>query len=286
MNTSASSPPSAAAIAAIAGAQPVHVDVERQDGARLAAPRAASTSRMSAVPARPEQARLVLEPARRARAAPARPRSSSHSSRPGSTSPERVAITSPSSGVKPIVVSTERPSRTAASDAPAPRWQVTIRARRRRAAPPPGAPPRRARARGSRSGAAASARATRAAARRSPPPAAASAWNAVSKQRDGRHAAAAARRTASSAASAGGWCSGASAVSSCERGDDRVVDHAPGRRSASPPCTTRWPTASAVRRARRERRLDVDSPGARDRARRAARRPRRAAAASGCSTRR
>ena len=35
--------------------------------------------------------------------------SSSHSSRPGSTLPERVAITRPSSGVKPIVVSTRAP---------------------------------------------------------------------------------------------------------------------------------------------------------------------------------
>ena len=36
-------------------------------------------------------------------------------------------MTSPSSGVNPIVVSTELPSSTAASDAPAPRWHVTIR---------------------------------------------------------------------------------------------------------------------------------------------------------------
>ena len=43
--------------------------------------------------------------------------------------PARVAITSPSSGVKPIVVSTLWPCRTAASDAPAPRWQDTIRSR-------------------------------------------------------------------------------------------------------------------------------------------------------------
>ena len=35
--------------------------------------------------------------------------------------PDRVAMTRPSSGVKPIVVSTERPAWTAASDAPAPR---------------------------------------------------------------------------------------------------------------------------------------------------------------------
>ena len=52
---------------------------------------------------------------------------SSQRSIPGSTEPDRVAITSPSFGVKPIVVSTERPPRTAASDAPAPRWQVTSR---------------------------------------------------------------------------------------------------------------------------------------------------------------
>ena len=53
--------------------------------------------------------------------------SSSQSTSPGSTEPERVAITSPSSGVKPIVVSTETPPATAASEAPAPRWHVTIR---------------------------------------------------------------------------------------------------------------------------------------------------------------
>ena len=51
-----------------------------------------------------------------------RPRSrSSHSRSPGSVLPARVAITSPSSGVKPIVVSTLRPRSTAASEAPAPR---------------------------------------------------------------------------------------------------------------------------------------------------------------------
>ena len=36
-------------------------------------------------------------------------------------------MTRPSSGVNPMVVSTERPESTAASDAPAPRWQVTTR---------------------------------------------------------------------------------------------------------------------------------------------------------------
>ena len=51
--------------------------------------------------------------------------------RPGSTLPLRVAMTRPSSGVKPMVVSTLRPPCTAASEAPAPRWQVTSRSRGR-----------------------------------------------------------------------------------------------------------------------------------------------------------
>ena len=34
----------------------------------------------------------------------------------------------PSSGVYPIVVSTERPSRTAVTEQPPPRWQTTTRA--------------------------------------------------------------------------------------------------------------------------------------------------------------
>ena len=47
-------------------------------------------------------------------------------SSPGSTSPPRVPITSPSSGVRPIEVSTERPWSIAQTLAPEPRWQVTI----------------------------------------------------------------------------------------------------------------------------------------------------------------
>ena len=83
-------------------------------------------ARMSAVPARPSRPeRCSSVAASSAGGVPAC--SSSHRTRPGSTLPERVAMTSPSSGVKPIVVSTDRPSRTAASDAPAPRWQVTSR---------------------------------------------------------------------------------------------------------------------------------------------------------------
>ena len=48
----------------------------------------------------------MLERLGRARARLEPGGSSSHSRRPGSTLPERVAITRPSSGVKPIVVST------------------------------------------------------------------------------------------------------------------------------------------------------------------------------------
>lgn len=42
----------------------------------------------------------------------------------GSTEPLRVAITSPSSGVKPMVVSTLRPAAMAQREQPAPRWQL------------------------------------------------------------------------------------------------------------------------------------------------------------------
>ena len=42
----------------------------------------------------------------------------------GSMSPERVPITSPSSGVRPIEVSNERPPSTAHADAPLPRWST------------------------------------------------------------------------------------------------------------------------------------------------------------------
>ena len=47
--------------------------------------------------------------------------------------PDRVAMTRPSRGVKPMVVSTERSPATAASEEPAPRWHETTRAGR----PPP-----------------------------------------------------------------------------------------------------------------------------------------------------
>ncbi len=45
----------------------------------------------------------------------------------GSMEPERVAITSPSSGLKPMLVSMDRPWRTAVAEAPPPRWHTTSR---------------------------------------------------------------------------------------------------------------------------------------------------------------
>ena len=45
----------------------------------------------------------------------------------GSSEPARVAMTRPSSGLKPMVVSTERPSRTAVAEAPPPMWHTTRR---------------------------------------------------------------------------------------------------------------------------------------------------------------
>ena len=45
----------------------------------------------------------------------------------GSMSPERVPMTMPSTGVRPMLVSTTRPPRMAAMLQPLPRWQVTIR---------------------------------------------------------------------------------------------------------------------------------------------------------------
>jgi hypothetical protein len=46
---------------------------------------------------------------------------------PGSKSPARVPITSPSSGVMPMLVSTLQPCSIAVTLAPLPKWQETIR---------------------------------------------------------------------------------------------------------------------------------------------------------------
>ncbi len=170
----------------------------------------------------------------------------SHSTRPGSTLPERVAITRPSSGVKPIVVSTERPSR------PRPATRRRRGGRSRSAAPPAAgraaprraATRRRATARGSRSGAAPSARATRAAARRSRRPAGSVGVERRVEAGDRGHVRA------------------GRALDGVERGERlrlvqrrQVGERRAGRarprrrrrtgaRKRVPPWTTRWPTAS------------------------------------------
>ena len=151
-------------------------------------------------------------------------------------------MTRPSSGVNPIVVSTERPSSTAQREAPAPRWQETIRARgRRELTRAPGgvgvgeaveAEPAQRR----------SARATRAAGRRSPRRA--GGWRGRRcRSRPPPARPGSACETASTAASDFGWCSGASSVRS-RSADSTPASSRTAERKRSPPWTMRWPTAS------------------------------------------
>jgi hypothetical protein len=109
-----------------AGAQAVDVDVDRQPGVVVVARQHGAHVGVAGQAAQAALASRAPARGRRRR----RPWRSSHSTSPGSTLPARVAMTRPSIGVKPIVVSTQRPSRTAASDAPAPRWQLTTRGAR------------------------------------------------------------------------------------------------------------------------------------------------------------
>ena len=209
----------------------------------------------------------MLQRRRRPRRRQSRAASTSHETSPGSIDPERVAITSPSSGVKPIVVSTERPPRTAASEAPAPRWQVTTRTRRRRAPAQRGRAPRRrtrATGRGTRTAGRRALAPRRAGSRRWTPPRAASRGTRCrSTRRAGRPAATA--RTGAIAASDRGWWSGARAASARDRRDDAVVDRArPAPRTASrrgPPGGRPRRPGRAVRDRGRERRIAVARRG-------------------------
>ena len=119
--------------------QAVHGGGHRGDAARAAG--AGSTSRASRrgrvagrggghapracppVPARPARPERCSSPAASSAGGQPRRSVSSQSSRPGSTLPDLVAITRPSSGVKPIVVSTLRPPWTARQRRP--RAEVT-----------------------------------------------------------------------------------------------------------------------------------------------------------------
>ena len=224
----------------------------RGRGRASASPRRrASTSRMSPCPPGPAGRRLALQ-RRRATSLGVEPACSQqpqHAGR-GRRVPERVAITSPSSGVKPIVVSTERPPRTAASEAPAPRWQVTTPA----AAPAGAGAARRRRAtgRGSRTGAAPSARATRGAARRWRPPPGGGVERGV-EAGDRRHVGQRARRPRRCRPAPPAGAAAPASVELLAGPPTTSSSTRTGSRKRAPPCTTRCPTASGRRSSGAER---------------------------------
>ena len=165
--------------------QPVDVDVEGELRVRVARPPARPARRGGRrAPGQALEPGLVLEDPARGSSTSTPPCCSSQSRMPGSSEPGAgLHDQARPAGVKPIVVSTERPSRTAHSEAPAPRWQETIRRRRPatgRRARPPVVRRRRARGRGSRSDAARSGGSTPGAGRTSRPRPAMVAWNDVS----------------------------------------------------------------------------------------------------------
>ncbi len=169
---------------------------------------------------------------------------SSHSSMPGSTLPDRVLIGTPSKGVKPIEVSTPPPSRAAHTDDPPPRW---ARTRRNVPAGRPSSPAARWSAQAydrpwkpyrrspyllRHSAGSAYVAAT----------AGMPAWKAVSGHSTCGMPGSL-RRAASTSASAGGTCRGARSA------NRRTAASTPssttvGARTASPPCTSRWPATA------------------------------------------
>ena len=181
-------------------------------------------------------------------------------------------MTSPSSGVKPIVVSTRARRR---APRPATRRRRGGRSRSARPSRPSSSPRaatrRRARARGSRSGGGRSARATRAGIAYV---AAAGGQRRVERRveaRDGRQRPGSAARDRVQRGERLGWCSGARSASAAQLAHDAVVDP-DRRRKRSPPWTIRCADG-------------VDRPGAGDRT--PAARPRRpASAARRCRPRR
>jgi hypothetical protein len=125
VKTSASTPPAATAIAATAAATR-YASSPSANAAWSSVRR--SSSRTSPVPARPASPEAPFSsPSISSIPSPSR---WTCRSAPGSTDPARVGIGTPSSGVKPIVVSTDRPSRTAVTEQPPPRWQTTSRGTR------------------------------------------------------------------------------------------------------------------------------------------------------------
>src|SRR5215472_2538762 len=107
--------------------QPVHEDLQGEPCRLLPSAAAASTVRMSLLTPDSPCSPLTLYRAWSSSSMVSPARSARKAKTPGSTSPERVPMTSPSSGVSPIVVSTDAPSRTAARLHPVPRWAMTRR---------------------------------------------------------------------------------------------------------------------------------------------------------------
>ena len=190
----------------------------------------------------------------------------------GSIDPERVPITTPSSGVRPIVVSTLWPFRTAASEQPFPRCAVTMAwsPGRARAASRPAARRSGGSCRGSRSGAPRASRTSRTAPGRGRRAAASSGGR---RCRRPRPAAASGRAPAAIAMPSrfGGLWSGPRGMHSSILWITSGVTGIDPENFA-PPWTTRWPTPAISRRARSARAARRPR-GARRRARAPVQRP-------------
>ena len=218
----------------------VDEDREGELGSGLAGERPrCSRSRMSPEPPpRPFRPGFEVERVLELRRRRARGRRGGRRSAPGSTEPERVAIGTPSSGLKPIVVSTDRPSRTAVTEQPPPRWQTTSRSGQ--------APARRPiarRARGSRSGGCPIPRATARAPRTSMPPAGSSRGTPCRRRRPAARPGS--RRSACSiAASAGRVVQRRELLELHDLLAELRASIRTGSRNRGPPCTMRWATAS------------------------------------------
>ena len=162
----------------------------------------------------------------------------------GSMSPERVPMTSPSSGVSPIDVSTERPPSIAVTDAPLPRWNTICRVRRAVCRGRPRRPRSRTcgTCRGSRIGGCDGMPRAPRRWRTCRPRAEASGGTRCRRPRRGARRGTPSSRRRCPARFAG-LCSGASTDSSSMLISTSGVMSV-GSKKRAPPCTTRWPTAS------------------------------------------
>ena len=109
-------------------AQAVRINIEREPGSLVAAfDRREDLPHVAGHAGHAEQSRFPVQNLIQLRPPCSRAVLSKYTRTPGSIEPLRVPIIRPSSGVKPMVVSTLFPSRTAASEAPLPRWQMIRR---------------------------------------------------------------------------------------------------------------------------------------------------------------